>query len=111
MRVSIVCPPVQTSAPRFILHHGPDCCAYSRRRQRGGLSWVTAMDRVCRAAMMRCVDIEQRKPMKHSHVVLAFAAVAFLSTASSAQQRPNISGLWTRGGAANTLYRAPASGP
>src|SRR5690349_13098148 len=50
------------------------------------------------------------KPMKHVRFALALAAVACLSTASSAQQRPNISGLWPRGGAANTLFRAPPSG-
>ncbi len=49
--------------------------------------------------------------MKHSRVALALAAVACLSTATSAQQRPDISGLWTRGGAANTLFHPPQSGP
>jgi len=48
--------------------------------------------------------------MKHSRIVLALAAVACFSTASSAQQHPDISGLWTRGGAANTLFRPPPSG-
>jgi hypothetical protein len=49
--------------------------------------------------------------MKQSRVVLALAAVACLSTATSAQQQRDISGLWTRGGAANTLFRPPQSGP
>ena len=48
--------------------------------------------------------------MNHFRFALALTAVACLSTASSAQQRPEISGLWTRGGAANTLFRAPPSG-
>ena len=48
--------------------------------------------------------------MKHSRIVLALAAVACFSRASSAQQHPDISGLWTRGGAANTLFRPPPSG-
>jgi hypothetical protein len=48
--------------------------------------------------------------MKYSGV-LAIAAVASLSAAASAQQHPDISGLWTRGGAANTLFRPPPSGP
>jgi len=42
---------------------------------------------------------------------LVLAAVACLSTAASAQSHPDISGLWTRGGAAETLFRPPPSGP
>jgi hypothetical protein len=49
--------------------------------------------------------------MNHPRSVLIFAAVACLSTAASAQQHPNISGLWTRGGAAETPFRPPPSGP
>ena len=49
--------------------------------------------------------------MKHSRCALALAAVACLSAAAAAQQRGDISGLWTRGGAANTLFLPPASGP
>jgi hypothetical protein len=49
--------------------------------------------------------------MKYSRGALALAAVACLSTAASAQQHPDISGLWTRGGAAETPFRPPPSGP
>lgn len=49
--------------------------------------------------------------MKGSRISLAVAAVACLSTAASAQQHPDISGLWTRGGAAETAFRPPPSGP
>jgi hypothetical protein len=49
--------------------------------------------------------------MKSSLGVLALAAVACLPAAASAQQHPEISGLWTRGGAAETPFRAPPSGP
>jgi len=49
--------------------------------------------------------------MKSFRVSLALAAVACLSTAASAQQHPEISGLWTRGGAAETPFRPPPSGP
>jgi hypothetical protein len=49
--------------------------------------------------------------MKHSRGVLALAAVACLSALASAQQHPDISGLWTRGGAAQTMFRPPRSGP
>ena len=49
--------------------------------------------------------------MKHFRLALALVALASISAASSAQQRPDISGLWTRGGAANTLFRPPPSGP
>jgi len=48
--------------------------------------------------------------MNHSCAALALATLVCLSTSTSAQQRPDISGLWTRGGAANTLFRAPPSG-
>jgi len=49
--------------------------------------------------------------MKSSRGFLALAAVACLSTAASGQQHPDISGLWTRGGAAETPFRPPPSGP
>src|SRR4029453_15845660 len=49
--------------------------------------------------------------MNHSRAVLALAAVACLSTATAPQPPPDISGLWTRGGAANTLFLPPPSGP
>jgi hypothetical protein len=49
--------------------------------------------------------------MKHFRFALVLTAVVCLSTASSAQQHPDISGLWTRGGAAATLFRPPPSGP
>src|SRR5258706_13180317 len=49
--------------------------------------------------------------MKYSRGSLALAALACLSTAASAQQHPDISGLWTRGGAAETPFRPPPSGP
>ena len=49
--------------------------------------------------------------MTHSRGFFTLAAVACLSTAASAQQHPDISGLWTRGGAAETPFRAPPSGP
>jgi hypothetical protein len=49
--------------------------------------------------------------MKYSRGFLALAAVACLSTVASAQQHPDISGLWTRGGAAETPFRPPPSGP
>src|SRR5262245_346935 len=49
--------------------------------------------------------------MKPSCAALALAAVACFSPATSAQQHGDISGLWTRGGAANTLFRPPSSGP
>jgi len=48
--------------------------------------------------------------MRHSSCALSLAIVACLSTSSPAQQRPDISGLWTRGGAAETLFRPPPSG-
>jgi hypothetical protein len=48
--------------------------------------------------------------MKNFRLVV-LAAVACLSTAASAQQHLDISGLWTRGGAAETPFRAPPSGP
>jgi hypothetical protein len=49
--------------------------------------------------------------MNYFRCALALATVGCLSTASSAQQHPDISGLWTRGGAAETLFRPPPSGP
>src|SRR6185437_1435520 len=49
--------------------------------------------------------------MRYSCGILAMAAVAYLFTAASAQQHGDISGLWTRGGAADTPFRAPPSGP
>jgi hypothetical protein len=49
--------------------------------------------------------------MKHSRGVFAIAVVACISTSASAQQHPDITGLWTRGGAAETPFRPPASGP
>src|SRR5256885_11559282 len=49
--------------------------------------------------------------MKNFRGLLALAAVVCLSTAASAQQHPDISGLWTRGGAADTPFRPPPSGP
>ena len=49
--------------------------------------------------------------MNYSCSFLVLACVACLSTAASAQQRPDISGLWTRGGAAETPFRPPPSGP
>ena len=48
--------------------------------------------------------------MRHSSCALVLAMVGCLSASASAQQRPDISGLWTRGGAANTLFRPPPSG-
>jgi len=49
--------------------------------------------------------------MRDCRGALALAAVACFSTAAAAQQHGDISGLWTRGGAAETPFRAPASGP
>lgn len=49
--------------------------------------------------------------MAYSRNILALAAAACLSTAAFAQQHPDISGLWTRGGAAETPFRPPPSGP
>ena len=48
--------------------------------------------------------------MRYSRGALTLAAIACLSTAASAQQHPDISGLWTRGGAAETPFRPPPSG-
>ena len=49
--------------------------------------------------------------MKHTLGCFALAASACLSTGALAQPHPDISGLWTRGGAAETLFRPPPSGP
>ena len=49
--------------------------------------------------------------MKFSRGAFAIAAAVCLSTSVSAQQHPDITGLWTRGGAAETPFRPPASGP
>ena len=49
--------------------------------------------------------------MKASRLYFVLAGLAWLSTAASAQQHPDISGLWTRGGAAETAFRPPPSGP
>ena len=49
--------------------------------------------------------------MKGSRLSLALAAIACFSTAAPAQQHTDISGLWTRGGAAETAFRPPRSGP
>ena len=49
--------------------------------------------------------------MKHSCGVLAVAAVACLATPAFSQPHDDIVGLWTRGGAAETPFRAPPSGP
>lgn len=49
--------------------------------------------------------------MKCSRGILVLAAAACLSTTAAAQQHGDIAGLWTRGGAAETPFRPPASGP
>lgn len=49
--------------------------------------------------------------MKYSGGILALVAAVLFFTTASAQQHPDISGLWTRGGAAETPFRPPASGP
>jgi hypothetical protein len=49
--------------------------------------------------------------MRTSHSFLVLAAVALLASSAAAQQHPDISGLWTRGGAGNTPFRPPPSGP
>ena len=49
--------------------------------------------------------------MKYSRGFLALAALASLFSPANAQQHPDISGLWTRGGAADTPFRPPVSGP
>src|ERR1043165_988297 len=49
--------------------------------------------------------------MRYSRAFVALASAACLSSAAYAQPHPDISGLWTRGGAAETPFRAPASGP
>lgn len=43
--------------------------------------------------------------------VCLLAAVAVLPVAAAAQPHPDISGVWTRGGAGQTLFQAPPSGP
>src|SRR5258706_5183859 len=64
------------------------------------LLWYDVRRRSCRA-----------HAMKYCRGALALAAVACLSTAASAQQHPDVSGLWTRGGAADTPLRPPPSAP
>jgi hypothetical protein len=49
--------------------------------------------------------------MKNILGIFALAAGACICTSTLAQQHPDISGLWMRGGAADTLFRPPPSGP
>jgi hypothetical protein len=57
------------------------------------------------------MSILQSELMKHFRGLLALAAVTCVFASASAQQHPDISGLWTRGGAADTPFRPPQSGP
>jgi hypothetical protein len=57
------------------------------------------------------VSIVQGNAMKYFPGFLALVTLTCLSDAAFAQQHPDISGLWTRGGAAETPFRPPPSGP
>src|SRR5437660_7329356 len=48
--------------------------------------------------------------MTDSRRLFALAALAIFATSGSAQPQAEISGLWTRGGAAETPFRPPPSG-
>jgi hypothetical protein len=61
--------------------------------------------------MMGGASIVQGNAMKYFPGFLALVAFTCLSDAAFAQQHSDISGLWTHGGAANTAFRPPASGP
>src|SRR5512135_3011004 len=79
------------------------CCGtlITIRRQRLVLRLVGVLVRPPgRSATTPRVELQSETMKNFRFVVLA--AVACLSTTASAQQHPDISGLWTRGGAAET---------